>query len=120
MSIMKPLKNLTVLSILIVWCSFAQNAPKKLSRSEALGAAVTKVQPEYPPVARQLKIAGEVEIEVVISEEGVPENVRILSGNPVLTKPCVDAMKKWKFKPFTEDGRAVKGVAELTFTFQKP
>ena len=98
----------------------AQKEPKRLSRSEALGSAVTKVQPEYPAVARQLKIAGEVDLEVTITEEGTPDQVRIVSGNPVLTKPCVEALKKWKFKPFLEEGKAVKAVADLSFTFQKP
>ena len=117
---MKPLINLILLFVLAVGCLFGQKEPKKLTRAEVLSAAVTKVQPEYPAVARQLKIAGEVDLEIDITEEGVPENVRILSGNPVLTKPCVDAMKRWKFKPFSEDGKPVKVRVELSFTFQKP
>jgi len=117
---MKLLIQSTVLMVLGCCCAFPQKEPKKLSRSEALGAVLTKVQPEYPQVARQLKLGGEVEVEVVITEEGTPENVKIVSGNPVLTKPCVDALKKWKFKPITEDGKPVKAVAELSFTFQKP
>ncbi len=85
-----------------------------------MSAAIAKVQPEYPAVARQLKIAGDVEVEVVITEDGLPQDVKIVSGNPVLTKPCVEAVKRWKFKPFTEEGKAVKAVAALTFSFQKP
>jgi periplasmic protein TonB len=117
---MKPLMKLAFFSILAVASVFAQKEAKKLTRSEALSAAVTKVQPEYPPVARQLKISGEVELEVTITEEGIPENVRIVSGNPVLTRPCVEALKRWRFKPFTDEGKAVKAVADLSFTFQKP
>jgi protein TonB len=117
---MKPLMKFTFLFALAVASMFAQKEAKKLSRSEALSAAVTKVQPEYPSVARQLKLSGEVELEVTITEEGVPENVRIVSGNPVLTRPCVEALKRWRFKPFSDDGKAVKAIADLSFTFQKP
>jgi protein TonB len=114
-----PTKLTTMFAICAV-CLFAQKEPKKLSKAEALNDVITRVQPEYPVVARQLKLGGEVEVEVVITEEGVTENVRIVSGNPVLTKPCVEALKRWKFKPFTENGKAIKAVADLTFTFQRP
>jgi protein TonB len=96
----------------------AQDAPKKVSRSEALTAAVTKVQPDYPPAARQLKIEGAVELEAVVSEGGTVEKVNILSGNPVLTRPAVEAVKRWKFTPFTADGKAVKALAPVLFTFK--
>jgi periplasmic protein TonB len=96
----------------------AQTA-KKVSKQEAMSAAVTKVQPVYPPVARQLNIEGGVELEAAINEDGTVDQVKIVSGNPVLTKPSVEALKKWKFKPFTEDGKAVQAIATFHFTFSK-
>src|SRR5437763_837261 len=89
---------------------FAQDAPKKVTKLEGLNAATNKVQPEYPVMAKQLKIEGPVELEAEVSEAGVVEKVNIVSGNPVLTRPAVDAIKKWKFAPFTEGGKAVKAV----------
>src|SRR4051794_24939088 len=78
----------------------AQDAPKKITRSEGLNAVTTKVPPDYPPIAKQLKIEGSVELEALVSESGAVEKVNIVSGNPVLTRPAVDALKKWKFAPF--------------------
>ncbi len=97
---------------------FAQEGPKKLSRAEAMNAAVSKVEPEYPPLAKQLKIAGSVDLEAVVSEEGAVEKVNILSGNPVLTKAGTEALMKWKFKPVMADGKAVKAVAPVSFNFK--
>lgn len=97
---------------------FGQDAPKKVSRDEAMSAAVTKVQPEYPLVARQLRIRGLVDLEAVVTNTGTVEQVNIVSGNPVLTKPAVEALKKWQFKPFTTGGKAVKALAPVTFTFK--
>jgi periplasmic protein TonB len=91
---------------------------KKLSKEEAAKAAVTRVPAEYPAVARQLKMQGTVELEAVIAEDGSVEDVRILSGNPVLTKAAAQALKKWKFTPATEDGKPVKAVAPLEFSFK--
>jgi protein TonB len=91
--------------------------PKKVSKTEGMNAATTKVQPEYPAIAKQLKIQGEVELEAVVSETGVVEKVNIVSGNPVLTRPAVDAVKKWKFAPFTADGKTVKALVPLSMNF---
>jgi protein TonB len=96
----------------------AQDTPKKVSKSEGLSAATTKVQPDYPPVARQLKIEGPVELEAVVTESGAVEKVNIVSGNPVLTRPAADAVKRWKFTPFTSDGKPVKALVPVALNFK--
>lgn len=96
----------------------AQTAPKKVSPSEAMGAIATKVQPEYPPIAKQLRIEGKVELQAVVAENGTVEDVSVLSGNPVLTKPAAAAVKRWKFTPFTDAGKPVKALAPLSLSFK--
>jgi protein TonB len=95
----------------------AGSGPKKVTMNEAMGAVVTKVAPEYPALAKQLKISGAVELDVVIAENGTVEAVTPISGNPVLTKPAAEALKKWKFKPFQEDGAPVKAQAAVKINF---
>jgi TonB family protein len=73
---------------------------KKIPTDEAMSALVTKVNPEYPALARQLKLSGQVEVLANIDEDGSVGDVTTVSGNPVLAKAVVDAVKKWKFKPF--------------------
>jgi protein TonB len=89
-----------------------------VSRAEAVSAAVTKVQPDYPPMARQLRIEGSVNLEAVVAETGTVEKVNIVTGNPVLTRPSAEALKKWQFKPFTTGGKPVRALAPVTFTFK--
>ena len=96
----------------------AQDAPKKVTKTEGLNAVTTKVPPEYPAVARQLKIEGAVELEAIVTETGVVEKVNIVSGNPVLTRPASDAVKKWKFAPFTAEGKPVKAVVPVSMSFK--
>jgi TonB family protein len=109
---------LAALAALLAGPGFAQDAPKKVSKSEGLNAVTTKVSPEYPPVARQLKIEGAVELEALVTETGAVEKVNIVSGNPVLTRPAADAVKKWKFAPFTSEGKAVKATVPVSMTFK--
>lgn len=83
-----------------------------------MSAVTSKVQPAYPPVARQLKIEGVVELEISITEGGQVDNVTIVSGNPVLTKPAADAVKKWKFAPQFQDGKPARAVAPVSLAFK--
>jgi periplasmic protein TonB len=105
-------------SVLTLTVSAVAQEAKKVSQSEATSAAVSKVQPEYPPMAKQLRISGAVELEASVNEEGAVDNVRVVSGNPVLTKAATTALLKWRFKPFTNNGAPVKALATLTFDFK--
>ncbi len=105
------------LAALFVNSSLAQE-PKKVSKSEGLNAVTSKVPPDYPAIAKQLKIEGAVELEALVAESGVVEKVNIVSGNPVLTRPASDAVKKWKFAPFTSEGKAVKALVPVSMSFK--
>lgn len=92
--------------------------PKRVSQAEALAAATSKAPPEYSPIAKQLRLSGVVEMEVIIAEDGNVEEVKTLSGNPVLARSAVAALKKWKFTPFKADGQPVKAVSTIAFNFK--
>jgi protein TonB len=114
-------RNLLVtvfLAALFGGVGLAQDAPKKVTRNEGLNAVTSKVSPEYPPIARQLKIEGMVELEALVTESDTVEKVNILSGNPMLTRPASEALKKWKYAPFTTDGKAVKALVPVSLSFR--
>jgi protein TonB len=98
--------------------AWAQDSPKRVTRAEAMGAAVTKAPPDYPAIAKQLKLQGAVELEVSVSENGEVTKVEIVKGNPILTLAAAQAVKHWKFKPFMEDGKAVAVLAPIEVEFK--
>jgi periplasmic protein TonB len=110
--------GLLALSPLFLGLGLAQDAPKKVSKSEGMSAVTAKVAPDYPTVAKQLKIEGSVELEALVTENGTVDKVNIVSGNPVLTRPASDAVKRWKFAPFTSDGKVVKVLVPVSITFK--
>ena len=89
----KPFRVLVAAILLLNIAAFSQEAQKKVSRSEAETAVLTRVQPEYPNAARQLKIQGAVELEAMVNAAGDVEKVNIVSGNPVLTRPAAEAVQ---------------------------
>jgi periplasmic protein TonB len=115
---MNRMRTVFWLVLVLSVAGFCQDATKKVSHDEAMKAAISKVDPQYPAMAKQLKIVGSVELEAVVTENGSVEKVNIVSGNPVLTRPAADALKQWKFAPFTADGKPVKALATLNFNFK--
>ena len=96
-----------------------QDALLRVSETEARRAIVKKVEPEYPAMARQIRLSGQVQVDVVIAETGAVEKVSVLKGNVLLSNSAVSALKKWKFIPFAgAANKPAKAVTSLTFDFR--
>ena len=109
---------LSAVAVLAAGVLFAQEGVRRVTKTEGINNATSKAQPDYPPMARQLKIEGAVELEALVNEAGAVEKVNIVSGNPVLTGPAAEAIRKWKFTPFFWDGKAVKALVPVGLTFK--
>lgn len=79
--------------------------------------ATEKTNPAYPPAARMMRKTGTVRVEVLVDEQGKIAEVKNASGESLLQKAATDALKKWKFKPFTRDGQPVKATGFISFNF---
>lgn len=66
---------------------------------------VTFVQPEYPPLAKTARIAGIVHASIVIDEKGSVQNLKLISGHPMLAPSALQAIGKWEYKPFEVNGK---------------
>lgn len=97
----------------------AENTVKSdspLTIGSLLEYATAKVQPTYPPAAKTTRTMGTVRVELVVDEDGKPE-VQNASGPGMLKQAAQDAVKRWKFKPFTRDGQPVKATGYVNFNF---
>ena len=74
---------------------------------------VTVVPPDYPPIAKAAGIVGIVHARVVIDESGNIKDVTLVSGHPMLAPAALEAIRKWKYKPFQLDGKAVSVQTEV-------
>ncbi|MDQ3800324.1 MAG: TonB family protein [Acidobacteriota bacterium] len=79
--------------------------------------ATQKVNPIYPPQAKTLRMTGVVKVEVTIDEQGQVAAVQNSSGPSLLQRAAADALRKWRFKPFTRDGQPVKAKGFVNFNF---
>jgi TonB family protein len=97
---------------------YGQDKSLQVNDQELRKAAIYKPEPEYPAVARQIRLVGEVELLVSVDRTGQVEKVTVTRGNTLLAGPCTQAIKKWKFNPFRADGQAAHAVGPVKFTFQ--
>lgn len=85
----------------------------------ALKAALKKVDPEYPQIAKQMRVTGKVCVDITVDTDGNVSDVKVMSGNALLTQPVMNALKKWKFAPFTgSNGEPTKAIAQIDFEFK--
>ena len=79
---------------------------------------VEKVNPKYPPSAREEKVMGVVTVETVITEEGVVDEIQVLrSPDDRLSTAAVEAISQWRFEPALCDGEPVAVYYNLTVKF---
>jgi periplasmic protein TonB len=95
----------------------AQDLVVRISDSDAQKAAISKSSPDYPPMAKQMHVSGPVTVEAEVTPEGEVGKVQPVSGNALLSSAAVSAVKKWKFKPFTAEGKPAKALVRLSFNF---
>jgi TonB family protein len=76
------------------------------------------IRPDYPPLARQTKTEGRVSLKCVIGINGSVEQIEVKKGHPLLIQASVEAVSKWKFKPPSFNGKAVKTDAIIDIDFQ--
>jgi TonB family protein len=89
----------------------------RVSDAEGKKAVISRVEPSYPPMAKQMKISGHVEVDVEVNPEGHVEKVDVVNGNTILAGSCVSAVKKWTFSPFVSGGKPTVAVVRLGFNF---
>ena len=75
------------------------------------------VPPDYPLLARQMKVQGAVSLQALISRDGTIQELQILSGPSILAAAAREAVKQWHFKPFLQNGQPVETQAKITVNF---
>lgn len=88
----------------------------QLSPETAQNVSVS-VPPDYPLLARQMKVQGVVSLQALIARDGTIQELQILSGPEILAAAAREAVKQWHFKPYLQNGQPVETQARITVNF---
>lgn len=74
-------------------------------------------KPEYPPLAKMARIQGVVRLEAIISRDGTIQDLKVISGHPLLVKSALEAVQRWRYQPTLLNGEPVEVVTEVDVNF---
>jgi len=89
----------------------------RISRETSGEVPTQQVMPAYPLLALQKNVQGRVVLQVTVGKDGSVQNVRLLTGHPILATAVVDAVKQWRYKPIYRDGEPVEADRRITVDF---
>jgi TonB family protein len=97
--------------LLIIGGWAASDAP--LARAQEINHRTkSKVIPNYPALARQMKLTGVVRVMVTVYPNGSIKETKLLGGHPVLATATLEAIRKWRFEAGPEEST---GIVEFRF-----
>jgi protein TonB len=85
--------------------------------------AMNKPSFTYPPIALRQRIEGKIDLTVLVDERGMVADTRVMSGaggRSGLNEAATDYVRRWKFRPATKDGVAVKTWTNVSVVFVLP
>ena len=101
---------MALLSLLTATTLFlgASNLPAQDGRK-----ALNNPEPPYPEVARRLRLAGIVKVQVTIAPDGHVKETKITGGHPIFVNSVEETLKNWKFAP-----ASTETTTTLEFSFK--
>jgi protein TonB len=96
--------------------------PPKISRTKVGGQVqeakiIARPNPIYPPLARQARIQGKVQLHAIIDKEGRVGELQVVSGHPLLVKAALDAVQNWRYQPTVLNGEPVEVDTTIDVNF---
>ncbi|MBS1840604.1 MAG: TonB family protein [Acidobacteria bacterium] len=76
-----------------------------------------RVEPCYPPLARQLRRSGQLRLRAVISTDGTVESLQLMDGDPLFVQCAMDAVRQWRYRPTTLNGSPVEVETVITVVY---
>jgi len=78
----------------------------KVSPDDAAKHLQENVEPSYPSEPN-MRVRGNVILQIEISESGDVTSIKAVSGHPILLTAAIDAVRKWHYAPFLVEGKPV-------------
>jgi protein TonB len=78
---------------------------------------IQRVEPKYPPLARQIHREGHVELHAVIATDGTIQSLQVVSGDSLFLQSALNAVSQWRYRPTVLDGQPVEIETYITVIY---
>lgn len=79
--------------------------------------AIYHPAPFYPPLARMARMQGMVVLEAIIGKDGTVQDLKVVSGQPLLVRAALAAVKSWRYQPTLLNSQAIDVLTEIDVRF---
>lgn len=97
----------------------SRNQRKRISVGGTVQQAMLtrRIEPSYPPLARQLRISGQVHLRAIISTDGSIESLQVMDGHPLLVQSAMNAVRQWRYQATKLNGQPVEVETIITVVY---
>jgi protein TonB len=99
--------------------SVKPDGPKRIKSQLTEGQLVNRVDPIYPHIAAISGIQGQVKLHAIIGRDGRIQSLSAISGHPLLLRAALEAVERWRYRPYILNGEAVEVETLITVNFKK-
>jgi protein TonB len=78
---------------------------------------IRRIEPIYPPLARQMRREGRVELRAIIATDGTVQSLEVVGGDPIFFQSAKDAVSQWLYRPTVLNGQKVEIDTYITVIY---
>jgi len=117
------LSRLAILAILAVSSATGQQGAERvveIAAPEAAAHVIKRAEPIYPPGALAAGVEGVVRLRATVASDGTVRTATLVSGSRLLAPAAIEAVKQWRYTPFSADGHPVAASFDVEVPFALP
>jgi protein TonB len=92
-------------------------APVRVSTGAQAAKLIHQIKPPYPALAKAARIQGIVRLEAIINRQGSIQDLRVVSGHPLLANAAAEAVRQWRYQPTLLNGEPADVITQIDITF---
>jgi protein TonB len=93
--------------------------PKRVISQLEEAQLINRVEPVYPHIAIVSGVQGQVKLHAIIARDGTVKSLNVISGHPLLARAAMDAVGRWRYRPYILNGEIVEVETFITVNFKK-
>jgi len=78
---------------------------------------IRRIEPIYPPLAKQIHKEGRVELRAIIATDGTIQSLEVVGGDPMFYQSAKDAVSQWLYRPTVLNGQKVEIDTYITVIY---
>lgn len=90
----------------------------EISTAQAMEMLTRKTDPVFPSIAKSARVSGTVKVQILVGKDGTVQSLHVVDGPRLLQSAATDAVKSWRFRPYTISNQTVEMQTTVNILFK--